>query len=90
MIIATDEELWLLTKSERRVYEMYRLKGLTKEQICVELNINQRTFDNHWSKAMKKITDHRKLMENPLKEIAKGNDILRTSSRASGCRRRVL
>jgi len=76
IIIATDEELWLLTKSERRVYEMYRLKGRTKEQICDELQINIRTFDNHWSKAVKKILDHRKLMENPLKSIAKGKDVL--------------
>jgi hypothetical protein len=76
IIIATDEELWLLTKMERIVYESFRLRGKTKEMICEEQKITPATFRNHWTRAMKKILDGRKIMENPLRSIAKGKDIL--------------
>ena len=76
VVIATIEELRLLTKQERRVYEMYRLEGKTKEAIIAELNVGKDAFRRYWWSAIKKIIEHRRLTENPQHFLAQGRDIL--------------
>lgn len=77
IVVATVDELRLLTKQERLVYEMYRHEGKTREAICTELKIGKDGFRRHWWSAIKKIIAHRKLTENPQHFLAQGRDILR-------------
>ncbi len=64
--VASSDELRLLTKMERDVYEMYRCDGKTREEICVHFSISKETFRSHWSRAVRKIEKHRLLLDNPL------------------------
>lgn len=64
--VADPEELRLLSKKERDVYEMYRLEGKTKDQIAEALGIELATVNSHWSRAINKIERHRLLLQNPL------------------------
>lgn len=77
LLIPTGEELRVLSKMELRIYEMYRLKGRTKEQICEEMHITRETFRGHWSRAQNKLRRQRLMTENPQYQLAKGNDVLR-------------
>lgn len=64
--VATPEELRLLTKQERNVYEMFRLEGKKREDIAELLEVSLATVTSHWSRAVNKIERHRLLMQNPL------------------------
>lgn len=76
IIVATVDELRILTKRERQVYEMFRHEGKTKEEICRELRFNKDAFRRYWWAAMKKIREHRQLTQNPQYFLARGKDIL--------------
>ncbi len=76
LIIATIEELRLLTKREREVYEMFRSEGLRRDEICAKLHLNKESFRRYWWSAVKKIRMHRRMTENPQWYLARGRDIL--------------
>ena len=76
LLIATVDELRLLTKREREVYEMFRHEGLRKEEICLKLHVGKEAFRRYWWSAVKKIRRHRQLTENPQYFLARGHDIL--------------
>lgn len=82
LLIATEEELRILTKSEREIYDDYRNRGKTREEICLERDITDATFRDHFAQAEKKIRRYRRVKENPqafMKENEHGEsiDILR-------------
>lgn len=76
IVVATTEELRLLTKQERLVYELYRHEGKKKEEICIELKITSETFRRYWWSAIKKIIEHRRLTANPQLFMSQGKDVL--------------
>lgn len=76
IVVATTDELRLLTKQERMVYEMYRHEGRKREEICAKMDINGETFRRYWWSAIRKIIQHRKTTENPQSFLAQGKDIL--------------
>lgn len=75
-IVASRDELKLLTKTERLIYEAFRHEGKTKEVICEEQGITDETFRSHWSRALKKIRERRLIIENPQRFIGGDKDIL--------------
>lgn len=86
LLIATEEELRILTKSEREIYDDYRNRGKTREEICKERDITDATFRDHFAQAEKKIRRFRRIQENPqafMKENTEGEsiDILRGGKR---------
>ena len=76
LLIATVDELRLLTKREREVYEMFRHEGLKKEEICKRLHVGLEAFRRYWWSATKKIRRHRQMTENPQYFLSRGKDIL--------------
>lgn len=76
IVVATTEELRLLTKQERNVYELYRHEGKRREEICELLGITGETFRRYWWSAIKKIIGYRRMTQNPQSYLAQGRDIL--------------
>jgi hypothetical protein len=79
IVVATTDELRLLTKRERQIYELYRHEGKTREEICAALKIGKDAFRRYWWSAIKRIQEHRKLTQNPQYFMAKGQDVLAAS-----------
>jgi len=78
IIIATEEELRILTKSEREVYDDYRQRGKTREDICIERGITEETFRSHLNRAEEKMRTYRRMRENPQAFMAEGKDGIST------------
>ncbi len=76
-LVATPQELSLLTGSEERVYRRFRYEGKTFEEIAKELRQSADNVRKRWNNAVKKIKAHRELTENPQYFLAKGQDVLR-------------
>lgn len=77
-LIPTEEELRILTKTERWVYQKFRFEGWTKEEICAERRMSAETFRGHWSRATNKLKRHRQLTENPQHFLMQNKDVLRS------------
>lgn len=76
IVVATNEELALLTAQEERVYRRYRHEGKKFKEIADELKIKEKAVRERWNAAMKKIRQNRDLTENPQYFIARGRDVL--------------
>lgn len=77
LIVATSEELAMLTASEERVYRRYRLEGKRFEEIAKELRRSKDHVRKLWNAGIKKIRRHRELVENPQYFLHRGKDVLR-------------
>lgn len=75
-IVASQDELELLTKRQRQVYERVRFarevikgeneRGMTFEEIADELGLSEMTVNSHWNTAMRKLREYRTTIESPV------------------------
>ncbi|MBX4215857.1 hypothetical protein KW797_02835 [Candidatus Parcubacteria bacterium] len=77
IIIATGEEMGLLSPSQERIYRRFRLEGQTFEEIAKDLRMTKDNVKKKWREAIRMIERHRNLTENPQYFLHRGRDVLR-------------